>query len=281
MSVLRYIGSKNPIMDKIEKFVDKINLTKYIWAEPFCGSLSVSMYFLNRKDISSFHLNDANPHLIRFYNFFRNLNPDKGLKSATTQLKTLSNDVSKNSQAFYSIRSNFNNNHKTMNDAKFVAFFFFLNRTCFNGVSNYNRKGEFNVALGNIKPKWDDLYEKLHDFHSIIYKARSKVYFYNLEYYDFINKIQRLNKPTFYYCDPPYDDTRGTYTKRSFNKEDQQNLGDILSLTNKPFLVHNSNNQFIRSIYSKYKKHNVEVRRTVGRIKSSRNKIYEIIVTNF
>jgi DNA adenine methylase Dam len=283
MSALRYVGSKHKMLGTIELIVSKIKFKQYVWVEPFCGSLSVPLFFMNNTKITHFYLNDANPHLIRFYKTFQTIQPGGDNNCISNRLKSLYDKFLQNPRSYYDIRKKFNDYHHNMSDYDFIATFYFINRSCFSGLQSYNYKGEFNVSAGKPLVNIDELNKQLSNFHSLIYLSKKKVTFYNMDFIPFINKMKKQLKQTssFYYCDPPYDESRVKYTRNNFYSENQKDLARLLSTVNNPFMTHNNNTANIRAIYSQYKHHLTPVLRLLGRIPSSRGRTDEIIITNF
>lgn len=272
-------------MHEIELNVKRIPHKSFVWVEPFCGSLSVPLHFILYKPITAFFLNDTNPHLIRLYSVCKKYSPGGNhVRKLRNELRRLDRLMNQNISNYYKIRQKFNQSHETMDDWVFVAYFYFLNRSCFNGLTNYNRLGEFNVAVGKARPNVDALCNQFGTFHDIIYTFRDKIFFSNMEYdafIEYINKRKTTPQTKFYYCDPPYDETTVQYTRTPFSKDAQRRLSRILKEIRCPFLVHNSNTSFIRSLFKGYKIKKVSVRRTVGCTPQSRKVVNELMVTNF
>src|SRR6202008_443553 len=85
-------------------------------------------------------LNDINSHLINFYRQVQN-----GLRMRVQM---------RNDEAlFYRHRQGFNRliqNGKPHTEEA-AQLFYYLNRTCFNGLCRFNKSGEFNVPFGSYK----------------------------------------------------------------------------------------------------------------------------------
>ena len=104
--------------------------------EPFCGGLAVTLGLAPSRAL----LNDANPHLINFYWWVQ-----KGL---VTDIE-MANDRA----LFYRHRDRFNE-LLASGDAgsrESAALFYYLNRTGFNGLCRFNRRGLFNVPFGALR----------------------------------------------------------------------------------------------------------------------------------
>lgn len=52
---------------------------------------------------------------------------------------------------YYEVRDRFNKNHNPLD-------FLFINRSCFNGMIRFNRKGEFNVPYGHKNNRFSKAY---------------------------------------------------------------------------------------------------------------------------
>src|SRR5580765_3030419 len=102
--------------------------------EPFCGGLSVA---LGLKPATAL-LNDANPHLVNFYTWLQ-----RGLHITIP----MENDEG----LFYRHRDRFNTILGAGDSAseEAAALFYYLNRTGFNGLCRFNRRGGFNVPFGS------------------------------------------------------------------------------------------------------------------------------------
>jgi DNA adenine methylase len=269
-------------MHEIELCVNRIPNKSFVWAEPFCGSLSVPLHFIRHKPISVFFLNDANPHLIRLYSICQKYSPDGDhVRRLRNQLQRLDVLMNQNTSQYYKIRDKFNGSHGTMSDWGFVAYFYFLNRSCFNGVTSYNRSGEFNVAAGRARPTVDTLCKQFQGFHETLYAFRDRMFFSNMEYDAFVQHVERRTRTAFFYCDPPYDESNVKYTRTPFSREDQKQLSTLMKGARGPFLVHNSNTSYIRSLFKGFNIKKVSVRRSVGCTSQSRKVVNELMVTNF
>ncbi|PYS67090.1 MAG: adenine methyltransferase, partial [Acidobacteria bacterium] len=139
-------------------------------------------------------LNDINPNLINFYRWLK-----KGL--------FIELDLMNSERRFYAARNRFNEliaigKGETKEAA---SLFYYLNRTCYNGLCRFNRKGEFNVPFGK--------YRKVsyrYDFTA--YKRQ----FENWEFTDSTFQAIRLRSGDFVYADPPYDVEFRQYSKGGF-----------------------------------------------------------------
>ena len=195
--VIKWSGSKRGQSEQIVSFFPK-NIN--IYYEPFCGSCSVMFQLLNSKDIkvNKYVCSDINNDLIELWLLIKDkpLQLFEEYEIRWNKLNDLSNIELKN-EFYYYIRNRFNNE-------KNIYDFYFLTRTCFNGLIRYNKKLEFNspfhinrngIKPGNIKLTILEWSEKI-----------QKVEFKCCTY----NEIQGENND-FIYCDPPYKNTKAMY----------------------------------------------------------------------
>ncbi|WP_207691649.1 DNA adenine methylase [Desulfonema limicola] len=98
------------------------------WIEPFMGSGVVAYNVKPERAI----LCDSNPHLIAFYNSIKNGKitfsfVSEFLKEEGEKLKN------KGQEYYYEVRERFNNNKEPLD-------FLFLNRACFNGMIQFEKR---------------------------------------------------------------------------------------------------------------------------------------------
>ena len=202
--VIKWSGSKRGQSEQIVSYFPKEIDTYY---EPFIGGGSIMFQLLNSKDIkvNKYICSDINNDLIELWMLIK----DKSLQLFEeyeirwNKLNDLSNIELKN-EFYYSIRNRFNNE-------KNIYDFYFLTRTCFNGLIRYNKKLEFNspfhINRNGIKP--DKLKPIILEWSEKIQNVEFKCCSYE--------EIQGENNDFIYY-DPPYaGNTTVYYGKMSGN----------------------------------------------------------------
>jgi len=147
--------------------------------EPFCGGLAVALGLRPQRAI----LNDVNPHLINFYTQLQ-----RGLE-LTIRMRN-------EEASYYRCRARFNKLIKSgaTQTSEAAQLFYYLNRTCFNGLCRFNQSGEFNVPFGRHT--------------SITYASDFSAYRQALRNWSFTcGDIKELvvSAEAFIYADPPYD----------------------------------------------------------------------------
>jgi DNA adenine methylase len=108
------------------------------------------------------------------------------------------------------------------NDIEKAARFIALNKTCFNGLYRVNRKGQFNVPIGDYKNPLICDKTNLER----ISRALSKATVFDADY---SNVTGNAKHGDFVYLDPPYDHVSSTsnftgYTSNGFGNKNQEQL---------------------------------------------------------
>jgi DNA adenine methylase len=259
--LLRWAGGKKWLISRIKDFIPS-NYNDYY--EPFLGGASI---FLNLTNKHNSYLSDINCELIEFYGQVK-----QNLPLLLKELKKYENSE----DFFYKIRS------KEPTDAiKKAARFFYLNRTCFNGIYRVNQQGKFNVPYGYRevtiieKEKFVELQEKLK--------------FANLDCHDFYLLLDSVKENDLVFLDPPYTVAHNNngfieYNQKIFSWEDQERLADFTAELIKKkvnFIMTNAYHNSIKKLYKNLGKHfELERHSTISGNKDSRTKISELIITN-
>jgi DNA adenine methylase len=145
-------------------------------------------------------------------------------------------------QSFYRHRSHFNKLIKDgeWQSAEAAQLFYYLNRTCFNGLCRFNQSGEFNVPFGTHK--------------SITYAtsfSRFKLLFKNWAFTNRdIGELQ-IEAEDFIYADPPYDVEFTTYSAGGFSWDDQVRTAEWLAAHPGPVVLSNQATARIVELYEK------------------------------
>jgi len=183
--LVKWTGSKRLQADQIlSRFPKEID-TYY---EPFLGGASILYASLVRKVAKKYRCSDLNQPLVGIWTMVRD-EPEKLFEDYTVRWNKLK---SKGKDYYYETRSEFN---EDQNPCKF----FFLLRTCRNGLVRYNKKNEFNSGFhlrrGGIQPA--NLEPILNRWHREF--SQADIEFECKDYQDVTTK-----QGDFLYLDPPY-----------------------------------------------------------------------------
>ena len=191
--------------------------------EPFCGGLAVTLGLMPEKAL----LNDINPHVINFYRWLK-----KGLVITLPMKKSESRDDT------YRKRFNQLLADSQGDTAEAASLFYYMNRTGYNGLCRFNRKGGFNVPFGQYKTinyRTDFL-----EFKSVFANWE----FTNLDF----DKIP-LRETDFIYADPPYDVEFTHYSKGGFGWTEQVRTAEWLAKHPGPGSLSNQATKRITDLY--------------------------------
>ncbi len=220
---LKWAGGKRWLVPHILPYWQAHSTRRLV--EPFCGGLAVTLGFLPARAL----LNDGNPHLIHFYSWLK-----RGFK--------ISIRMENDEKLYYSHRSRFNELLRAgqEDDAEASSLFYYLNRTGYNGLCRFNRKGEFNVPFGRYR--------------RIGYKHDFTPYSTAFAGWEFVSgdfeKVP-LAPDDFVYADPPYDVEFTQYAKEAFGWEEQERAAEWLSRHKGPVLLSNQATAPIVKLYGK------------------------------
>jgi DNA adenine methylase len=195
--------------------------------EPLCGGLAVTLALRPRRAL----LNDINPHTINFYQWLK-----KGLR-IPKPFDNKDNDAAR----FYGHRRHFNELVAAGrgNTKPAASLFYYLNRTCYNGLCRFNRKGEFNVPFGR--------YKNIH-YREDFFEYRPLFANWEFQCGDF--EQLEVEADDFIYADPPYDVEFTQYAKENFLWQDQERLARWLARHPGPVVISNQATKRIKDLYS-------------------------------
>jgi len=218
---LKWAGGKRWLVSHLKPIWEKHRQQRLV--EPFCGGLAVTLGLGPDQAL----LNDINAHLVNFFYWIR-----QGLY--------IDIPLENKEHFYYNYRKRFNRlleegKHNTMEAAK---LFYYLNRTGYNGLCRFNKKGSFNVPFGSYK--------------KINYSRDFSVYREAFCGWDFqCDDFERLplQNDDFIYADPPYDVQFTRYSKQGFDWKDQVRLVRWLAGHKGPVLLSNQATGRIIELY--------------------------------
>ena len=291
---LKWAGGKRQLMKEIELRLPE-DLESYdTYIEPFIGGGAVLFHLLKKYDFENVHISDLNPELILCYEMLK-LDAKSVIKNLDKLIEAYPEEIDDRKEVYYKIRTDWNEDVGNIDSLskskkiKRVSQMLFLNRTCFNGLFRVNRKGEFNVPIGNYKkpsfPKAENLLE--------VQKALENV---TIHLSSFENCESWVDKSTFIYFDPPYRPLSDTshfvsYSKGEFDDENQKQLAHTfrsLDKQNVKLLLSNSDpkntvmdDEFFDELYSGFNIQRVSANRAINSNPDRRGIITELLISNY
>lgn len=239
-------------------------------------------------NIKSAVINDINPDLTLCYRVVRD-NPNELIKS----LKNIQSDYyaihTEEERRIFFLKQRERFNSKSIDEIENTTLFFFLNRTCFNGLYRVNKAGRFNVPFGKYStPTICDP--------ATIYADSELLQKVEIMTGDFEQTFAKIKGNTFFYFDPPYRPLSNTssfndYTKEDFNDNAQirlklfcdrlNEIGIDFMLSNSDCLGKDGSDRFFDDLFINYNIERVWASRNVNAIASKRGKLTEIVVNNY
>ncbi|MDB5198054.1 MAG: dam [Chitinophagaceae bacterium] len=262
---LKWVGGKRSILEQL-----KVRLPKSFndYYESFIGG--GALFFDIAGQIRKAYLSDINSDLMIAYKVIQ-----KRPEALIEELKQ--HQRNHNEKHYYRIRAQHNLNDRISIASRLV----YLNKTCFNGLYRVNKKGEFNVPMGNYVAPRICNEDNIRACSETLRRANIA----NIHY----TKI-KAKAGDFCYFDPPYHPVNKTsftaYTQLNFSENDQIALANFCKELHKKgvkIMVSNSNTMFIRNLYKSkiFKIDIVHAPRFVNCKANGRKPVKEVIITNY
>ena len=191
--------------------------------EPFCGGLAITIGLMPERAL----LNDVNTHVINFYQWLK-----RGL--------VITDQMVNSKRCYYQCRVRFNRllTRGESDTAEAAGFFYYLNRTGYNGLCRFNRGGGFNVPFGR--------YARI-DFRTDFEEYKKAFGGWTFVNVDF-EKLE-VDDADFIYADPPYDVEFTQYSQDRFGWEEQERAARWLSAHKGPVVLSNQATPRIIKLY--------------------------------
>ena len=210
---VKWVGGKSQLIEQLDALlpVDFGNWENVTYIEPFVGGGAMLFYMLQHyANIQYAVINDINQDLVTCY---------KTVRDYPNQLIESLNDIERaylalqteerRKQFFMAVRERYN--EKNLDPIENTTKFFFLNRTCFNGLYRVNRKGLFNVPFGKYtNPIICDP--------DTIRKDSELLQRVEILKGDFEDTFAYANGNTLFYFDPPYRPLSDTSSFNDYTK---------------------------------------------------------------
>ena len=288
---IKWVGGKGQLIEQLERLLpaDFDNWDDVTYIEPFVGGGAMLFHMLQRfPNIRRAVINDINGDLTMCYRTVRD-NVEKlivslqDMQEAYYQLSSFE----ARKECFLAARERYN--EKNLNPIENTTLFFFLNRTCFNGLYRVNKKGAFNVPFGKYdNPLICDPVTLRAD--SVLLRC------VEILNGDFEDTFRYAQGNTLFYFDPPYRPLSDTssftdYSKESFNDDAQVRLKkfcDKVSSAGYHFMLSNSDckgkneeDNFFDVLYQDYEIERLWASRNINANPKKRGKLTEILVHNY
>ena len=271
---LKCQGIKTKLVSAIQRIAETREYDR--WIEPFCGSGVVALNVQPKKAL----LCDTNLHIISLYQSIQ-----RGEITAATTKEFLTGEgeklKTKGEPFYYEVRERFN-------EAPTPLDFLFLNRSCFNGVIRFNRKGKFNVPYCHKPERFAQAYvTKITNQVRQIAQVLSTVD-WTFAVADFRDTLAQAQPGDFVYADPPYAGRHVDYFN-SWSEADETDFATRLSALPCDFLLSTwHSNEFRRNaaIDQVWNRPNFHMQQRahyyhVGSSEDLRHPMIEALIANF
>ena len=244
------------------------------WIEPFMGTGVVGFNIAPKHALMC----DTNPHLINFYQAIKDgeITPKAVRKYLNDEGAIL---LEKGDEHYYAIRERFNEKHQPLD-------FLFINRSGFNGMIRFNRKGGFNIPFCKKPNRFAQAYvtKIVNQVDHVSLLLKDKDFTFKCQPFD--KTVAEAKSGDIVYCDPPYIDRHVDYYN-GWNGDNEQELFSSLEGTKAKFILstwhHNDfrSNEYIESLWNKFNIYTREHFYHVGGSEKNRNPMIEAIITNY
>ena len=288
---IKWVGGKSQLIEQLDAQLpaDFDSLEDVTYIEPFVGGGAMLFYMLQHyPNINHAIINDINPDLTTCYRTVRD-NPKELIASLqdieNTYLSLNTEEARK--EFFMVVRNRYN--EKNLDPIENTTKFFFLNKTCFNGLYRVNKKGLFNVPFGRYSNPTICNPETILKDSELLQRVE-------ILNGDFEETFKYAQGNTLFYFDPPYRPLSDTssfnnYAKEAFNDDAQIRLkkycdrindaGFKFMLSNSDCKSVNGEDNFFDVLYAAYQIERVLASRSINSNPNKRGKLTEILVRNY
>lgn len=288
---IKWVGGKSKLIEQLDAQLpaDFDSLEDVTYIEPFVGGGAMLFYMLQHyPNINHVIINDINPDLTTCYRTVRD-NPNELIASLqdieNTYLSLNTEEARK--EFFMVVRNRYN--EKNLDPIENTTKFFFLNKTCFNGLYRVNKKGLFNVPFGRYSNPTICNPETILKDSELLQRVE-------ILNGDFEETFKYAQGNTLFYFDPPYRPLSDTssfnnYAKEAFNDNAQIRLkkycdrindaGFKFMLSNSDCKSVNGEDNFFDVLYAAYQIERVWASRSINSNPNKRGELTEILVRNY
>lgn len=265
---LKWAGGKRALVPAIMKLLPARFNDYY---EPFLGGGAVFFGIGSRRNQHSY-LSDVNEDLMLCWRMIQT--------RAEDVIKQLEHHKTNHCKRHYldvrdmDVRAADNSTDSSIDPVDWAARFIYLNKTCFNGLYRVNKKGRFNVSMGNYKNPLICDADNLRAVSAVLQTTSLSC-----------SGFEKLSPYSgdLVYCDPPYDGTYNSYNANGFTDADQKRLRDcanIWSARGAHVIVSNSDTPLIRRLWAEWTLAEVDAPRNISCTAAGRGKIGELLIHN-
>jgi len=245
-----WVGGKR---SEIKKYIQYIPDDIDTYLEPFVGGGATFFNLNHNKNVIS----DVHTELTDFYQCIKEDKMEDIYNFMTTQ--------SNNKDNYLQIRDEMEV-HSPLDNAK---RFYYLRKTCFRGMSNYDKNGNFKVSYSH-RETWN--FTALQNQNYVDLLKNTTILNSSFEYI-----FENYNNPkNFMFLDPPYDCKITDYGYCAFGKDEHKKLAECFKNTNIRCLMVIGKTDFIEELYDGY-----IVEQYHKNYDINKNNVIHLIIKNF
>lgn len=291
--IVKWAGGKAQLLSEIShSYPDGFGETIKRYAEPFVGGGAVLFNILTKYELDEVYISDINAELINMYLMVRDQVDDLIYILNAYQNEYLVMDTKSRQKYYYDKRDEFNRlieSGESKTGIKSAALFIFLNRTCFNGLYRANRKGLFNVPMGDYANPSICNEENTRAVSTALAGVQ-------IVCGDYTASKSFIDERTLIYLDPPYRPLKNrasfnSYTEIEFDDNCQRKLAgfiDAMDARSAYVILSNSDpknvdpeDNFFEELYAHYYVQRINAKRRINRNADHRGYISELLIKNF
>ena len=271
-SPLRYPGGKSQLFKYISHILEINHLNHATYSEAFCGGAGVAISLLLNNKIKQVLLNDYDPAIYSIWYAILHHAQDLSQKIIDTPV-TLDEWYKQ-----HTIYNELKDIHGYNFDLAWATFF--LNRTNRSGIIEGGPIGGFEqISKYKIDCRFNKtkLIQKIQKIHAL----RNKIYLYNYDGIDFIQRIlEPYQEDIFIFFDPPYFKQGKNLYKNALNEKYHIELSKcICNLQQKHWIVTYDNVDRIQELYNDCNGWKYKIRYTANKKRSESELIYKSPLT--
>jgi len=269
---VKWAGGKTQLLGPLSSIIpDSFN----DYFEPFIGGGAMFFYLASRNLTQKrVFLSDINSELINVYKCLRDKLDLLLAKLINHQEKYIQDRTT----YYYKLRG-----LTYDDDLERAAQLITLNKTCYNGLYRVNKKGMFNVPMGQYKNPLICDTANLKKVSSILNRRDI-----GIECMEYQQMLRQAREGDFVYLDPPFSPISETanfteYTAGGFVMEDQINLARVFRSLDRrkcKVVLSNSDCALVRNLYKEFKVMTVSSLRSINCKSVKRKGNKELIIYN-
>lgn len=260
--IVKWAGGKTKLLGELTRRLPP-DFDRYF--EPFAGGAAMFFELVAGRPALCAVLNDANAGLIGLYRAVA-----EDVEDMLGLLEHLQADH--DAEHYQWAVESWNSGHG--DPVVRAATFLYLNRTCFNGLWRENRRGQFNVPMGDYdNPRICD--------HAGLRSASRALRRAALVCGDYRGVVAGAARGDLVYFDPPYDEAFTAYTAGAFGPDDQRALAETVhELVHRGcrVLLSNSDTAFVRELYRGFRIDRVRCPRAINADADGRGEVDELLI---